>query len=109
MVILLTRHFYYFQLIFRKVSDVLKEQELAERRKNDPVLNHTQDHLVRKLFSKFKKVDGAPSGAVVGPGSAASIATTRDLEKGEVANINSAAKLLIGNFKYRVFILVEDF
>ena len=43
------------QLIFRKVSDLKKEKELAERRKNDPALNQTQDHLVRKLFSKFKR------------------------------------------------------
>ena len=47
------------QLIFRKVSDVKKEKEMAERRKNDPALNHTQDHLVRKLFSKFKR--GGPA------------------------------------------------
>ena len=46
------------QLIFRKVSDLQKEKELAERRKNDPVLNTSQDHLVRKLFSKFKKTSG---------------------------------------------------
>ena len=67
-------------MIFRKVSDVLKEQELAERRKNDPVLNHTQDHLVRKLFNKFKKGDAGPTGpsAVVGPGT-----EKRDVEKGD--------------------------
>ena len=47
------------QLIFRKVSDLQKEKELAERRKNDPVLNTSQDHLVRKLFSKFKKTSGS--------------------------------------------------
>ena len=46
-----------FQMIFRKVSDVKKERELAERRKDDPALNQTQDHLVRKLFSKFKKTN----------------------------------------------------
>lgn len=72
------------QLIFRKVSDVLKEQELAERRKNDPVLNHTQDHLVRKLFNKFKKNDGGggpTGGSVVVPGAAA--AEKVDVEKGE--------------------------
>ena len=40
------------------MSDLLKEKELAERRKNDPVLNTSQDHLVRKLFSKFKKTSG---------------------------------------------------
>lgn len=64
-----------FQLIFRKVSDVKKERELAERRKNDPALNHTQDHLVRKLFSKFKR-------GPVGPGSEAVIAKAGDLERG---------------------------
>ena len=41
------------------MSDLAKEKELAERRKNDPVLNTSQDHLVRKLFSKFKKTSGA--------------------------------------------------
>ena len=63
------------QLIFRKVSDLKKEKELAERRKNDPALNQTQDHLVRKLFSKFKR----------GPTSAPSIDVAldrRDVERG---------------------------
>ena len=60
--------FFLFQLIFRKVSDVLKEQELAERRKNDPVLNKSEDKLVRKLFNKFKKgPDCGPGGGTVGP------------------------------------------
>ena len=45
------------QLIFRKVSDLKREKELAEKRKNDPALNQSQDHLVRKLFSKFKKTN----------------------------------------------------
>ena len=62
---------------------------MAERRKNDPVLNHTQDHLVRKLFNKFKKgPDCGPSGGVVGPDKTAplplaqSISNNRDIEKG---------------------------
>jgi hypothetical protein len=38
------------------VSDVKKEEELARKRKNDPALNQSQDHIVRKLFSKFKKI-----------------------------------------------------
>jgi len=45
------------RLIFRKVSDLRREKELAERRKNDPALNQSQDHIVRKLFSKFKKTN----------------------------------------------------
>ena len=98
-----TYHFFlfFFQLIFRKVSDVLKEQELAERRKNDPVLNHTQDHLVRKLFSKFKKGDAAPGGSTVGPGSGPSPNSTRldkDLEKGEV-NLATIAKTALNSKK----------
>lgn len=40
------------QLIFRKVADVRREKELAERRKNEPQLDQTQDHLVRKIFSR---------------------------------------------------------
>ncbi|KAI1287678.1 Potassium voltage-gated channel protein eag [Halotydeus destructor] len=43
------------RVIFRKVADVKKEMELAERRKNDPVPDIAQDHLVRKIFSKFRK------------------------------------------------------
>ena len=95
-----TYSFYYIlQLIFRKVSDVLKEQELAERRKNDPVLNHTQDHLVRKLFNKFKKGPDVPSGGVVGPDKTAPMpslppptnANNRDIEKGTSATSETAA------------------
>ncbi|XP_026477606.1 potassium voltage-gated channel subfamily H member 1-like [Ctenocephalides felis] len=43
------------RLIFRKVSDVRRERELAERRKNEPRLDQTQDHLVRKIFSRFRR------------------------------------------------------
>lgn len=41
--------------IYRKVADVRREKELAERRKNEPQLGSTQDHLVRKIFSKFRR------------------------------------------------------
>nr|XP_033342336.1 potassium voltage-gated channel protein eag isoform X2 [Megalopta genalis] len=42
------------RLIFRKVADVRREKELAERRKNEPQMDQAQDHLVRKIFSRFK-------------------------------------------------------
>lgn len=42
----------FVQLIFRKVADVRREKELAERRKNEPQLDQAQDHLVRKIFSR---------------------------------------------------------
>ncbi|KYN08917.1 Potassium voltage-gated channel protein eag [Trachymyrmex cornetzi] len=42
-------------LIFRKVADVRREKELAERRKNEPQLDQAQDHLVRKIFSRFRR------------------------------------------------------
>lgn len=37
------------------MADVRREKELAERRKNEPQLGSTQDHLVRKIFSKFRR------------------------------------------------------
>ncbi|XP_076647432.1 potassium voltage-gated channel protein ether a go-go isoform X4 [Halictus rubicundus] len=43
------------RLIFRKVADVRREKELAERRKNEPQLDQAQDHLVRKIFSRFRR------------------------------------------------------
>lgn len=49
-----------FQLIFRKVADVRREKELAEKRKNEPQLDEQRDQLVRKIFTKFRK-DRAPS------------------------------------------------
>lgn len=44
------------QIIFRKVADVKKEKELAEKRKNDPPLELSNDHPVRKLISRFRKM-----------------------------------------------------
>ncbi|XP_074594624.1 potassium voltage-gated channel protein ether a go-go isoform X2 [Brevipalpus obovatus] len=49
------------RLIFRKVADVRREMELAERRKNEPIHNPAEDHLVRKIFSKFRKPSDAGS------------------------------------------------
>lgn len=63
-------------MIFRKVSDLKREKELAEKRKNDPALNQSQDHLVRKLFSKFKKTNTSSDMSALVP--------VRDPERGEV-------------------------
>lgn len=49
-------------MIFRKVSDMKREKELAERRKNEPKLDTNQDHLVRKIFSRFRKGGSTSSG-----------------------------------------------
>ncbi|XP_075585730.1 potassium voltage-gated channel protein eag isoform X3 [Dermatophagoides farinae] len=70
------------RLIFRKVADIKREQELAEKRKNDPQLDLAQDHLVRKIFSKFRKPsDGVPSTGIPSrPGSSAP--NSADIEKG---------------------------
>lgn len=43
------------RLIFRKVADVRRERELMERRKREPQLEQAQDHLVRKIFSRFRR------------------------------------------------------
>ncbi|XP_035207392.1 potassium voltage-gated channel protein eag-like [Stegodyphus dumicola] len=67
------------RLIFRKVSDVKRERELSERRKADPVPDISQDHIVRKLFSKFRK-NGGDSGKTSSPNQ---IAALPDVERGE--------------------------
>lgn len=43
------------QIIFRKISEVKKEEEERERAKNEVQLTIPQDHPVRKLFQKFKQ------------------------------------------------------
>ncbi|KAK5643336.1 hypothetical protein RI129_007181 [Pyrocoelia pectoralis] len=78
------------RLIFRKVADVKKEKELAEKRKNEPQLDQSQHHLVRKIFSKFRgdRTQHTPPAAH----------PTTDVEKGEegdkpIVRVTSAAKL----------------
>ncbi|KAF6212448.1 hypothetical protein GE061_012971 [Apolygus lucorum] len=64
------------RLIFRKVADVRRERELAERRKNEPQLDQNQDHLVRKIFSKFRRDRAALTPQL-------SISPSQDPERGE--------------------------
>lgn len=45
----------FLQIIFRKISEVKKEEEERERAKNEVQLTIPQDHPVRKLFQKFKQ------------------------------------------------------
>ncbi|XP_072158548.1 potassium voltage-gated channel protein eag isoform X4 [Bemisia tabaci] len=77
------------RLIFRKVADVRREKELAERRKNEPKLDQNQDHLVRKIFSKFRRDRAAlqqqqpPQATPSQPGQGSP--PIRDIEKGESA------------------------
>lgn len=77
------------QLIFRKVADVKREKELAERRKNEPLQELSQDHLVRKIFSKFKRNGSHESrsgagggGSSSGGGGSGGGGESRDVEKG---------------------------
>lgn len=44
-----------FQVLFRKVEDVKREEELEKERQNQPPLELGSNHPVRKLFNKFKK------------------------------------------------------
>lgn len=75
------------RLIFRKVADVRREKELAEKRKNEPQLDQNQDHLVRKIFSKFRR-DRAQH--------AANQATQQggDLERGEDGDNKSLVRVM---------------
>lgn len=59
--------------LFRKVADVKREKELDERRKDEPNLASSQDHLVRKIFSKFRRTPN------LGPKDG----TQSDVEKGD--------------------------
>lgn len=61
------------RLIFRKVADVKREKELDERKKDEPHLASSQDHLVRKIFSKFRRT----------PQPCGKDGTQSDVEKGD--------------------------
>ncbi|XP_015925684.1 potassium voltage-gated channel protein eag [Parasteatoda tepidariorum] len=74
------------RLIFRKVSDVKRERELAERRKNEPLQELSQDHLVRKIFSKFRR-NGSHD------------RTTPDVEKGPTVSPRLAQVTESGDIK----------
>ncbi|XP_024084672.1 potassium voltage-gated channel protein eag isoform X2 [Cimex lectularius] len=74
------------RLIFRKVADVRREKELAERRKNEPQLDQNQDHLVRKIFSKFRRDRTALTPQP-------SQSPTQDPEKGEKPNESSVSPI----------------
>ena len=43
-----------------------REKELAERRKNEPKMDQNQDHLVRKIFSRFRKGGSNSSSNLLG-------------------------------------------
>lgn len=43
------------RFVFRKVADVKREQELADRTKDEPQVATNQDHIVRKIISKFRR------------------------------------------------------
>lgn len=77
-----------FQLIFRKVADVKRERELAERRKNEPQLEATQDHLVRKLFSRFRK--GPTDRVSTGSSLQTDASSVKDVEKGDSARASDS-------------------
>ncbi|XP_012159594.1 potassium voltage-gated channel protein eag isoform X1 [Ceratitis capitata] len=76
------------RLIFRKVADVKREKELAERRKNEPQLPQNQDHLVRKIFSKFRRTP-----QVQAAGSKEVVSGQSDVEKGGDGDTDRTKKL----------------
>jgi len=44
------------QVVFRKIADVLREKELAERDRLGPPVELSPDHPVRRLISRFRKM-----------------------------------------------------
>lgn len=75
------------RLIFRKVADVRREKELAEKRKNEPQLDQNQDHLVRKIFSKFRRDRAAHAATQAAQ-------QTTDLEKGDDGDNKSLVRVM---------------
>nr|XP_015835023.1 PREDICTED: potassium voltage-gated channel protein eag isoform X4 [Tribolium castaneum] len=75
------------RLIFRKVADVKREKELAERRKNEPQLDQNQDHLVRKIFSKFRRDRSQQQ-------STANSQHSSDVEKGEESGDKAMTRVM---------------
>ncbi|XP_071360804.1 potassium voltage-gated channel subfamily H member 1b isoform X2 [Trachinotus anak] len=66
------------RIVFRKISDVKREEEEMLKRKNEAPLNLPPDHPVRRLFQRFRQQKEARLAAErVGPG-------TSDVEKGVV-------------------------
>ncbi|XP_039993401.1 potassium voltage-gated channel subfamily H member 5 isoform X2 [Xiphias gladius] len=65
------------RIIFRKISEVKKEEEERQRAKNEVQLTIPQDHPVRKLFQKFKQQKELRS-------QGASAASQVDLEKNQL-------------------------
>lgn len=43
------------RFVFRKVADLKREKELADRISDEPQVAANQDHIVRKIFSKFRR------------------------------------------------------
>ncbi|XP_068456482.1 potassium voltage-gated channel subfamily H member 5 isoform X2 [Clinocottus analis] len=73
------------RIIFRKISEVKKEEEERQRAKNEVQLTIPQDHPVRKLFQKFKQQKELRSqGTTAAASAAASSASQPDLEKNQL-------------------------
>ncbi|XP_075902315.1 potassium voltage-gated channel subfamily H member 1a isoform X3 [Nelusetta ayraudi] len=56
------------RIVFRKISDVKREEEERQRHKNEAPLNLPPDHPVRKLFQRFRQQKEARLTTPVGDG-----------------------------------------
>lgn len=61
------------QIIFRKVADLKHEQELDEMQQNQPQQEFSQDHIVRRLISKFRKPSDAVTIGLPPPGGSSNL------------------------------------
>lgn len=88
------------RMVFRKVADVKREKELADRTKDDPQVAASQDHIVRKIFSKFRRqptTQGSKDSA-----------SQSDAEKGDTQPERSKVSCL-DEFQFFIFILHSNF
>lgn len=75
-----------------QVADVRRERELMERRKREPQLEQAQDHLVRKIFSRFRRERSVAAAPPPAPARAA----PTDPEKGDSSGNILIDKMFVG-------------
>lgn len=82
-----------------QVADVRRERELMERRKREPQLEQAQDHLVRKIFSRFRRERSVAAAPPPAPARAAptALAAPTDPEKGDSSGNILIDKMFVGN------------
>lgn len=82
------------QIIFRKVADLKHEQELDQMQQQQPQQEFSQDHIVRRLISKFRKPSDAGAIGALGPSGSGNTLQVPPMTHGPVPTISGALEAL---------------